>query len=428
MDLHVSGSQLCGRVAMPASKSHTIRAAAIAALAGGRSTLVRPLASADTDAALRTVTALGARVEPHGDAVDVHGVDGRPRPGGAIDVANSGTTLRVMSAVAALAAGTTHLTGDAQIQSRPIAPLLDALTQLGAEAVSDRHNGCAPVTITGPMRGGRCQIECRTSQYLTALLIGCPLAPGDTHIDITLLNERPYVSMTLDWLDRQSIEYRHTDLTEFDIPGGQSYRPFERVVPADFSSATFFLCAAAVTGSEITLLGLDFDDPQGDRAVVDYLRQMGAQIDIDGLELNIRGGPLAGGYFDLNATPDALPAMAVTACFAQGETVLANVPQARIKETDRIAAMRAELSKMGAKITERPDGLVIEESNLRSATVEGHYDHRVVMALAVAATAISGQTRITTAEAVAVTFPTFLAGMSALGGKLRMASDEAQLS
>ena len=324
-----------------------------------------------------------------------------------------------MSAVAALAAGTTHLTGDAQIQSRPIAPLLDALTQLGAEAVSDRHNGCAPVTITGPMRGGRCQIECRTSQYLTALLIGCPLAPGDTHIDITLLNERPYVSMTLDWLDRQSIEYRHTDLTEFDIPGGQSYRPFERVVPADFSSATFFLCAAAVTGSEITLLGLDFDDPQGDRAVVDYLRQMGAQIDIDGLELNIRGGPLAGGYFDLNATPDALPAMAVTACFAQGETVLANVPQARIKETDRIAVMALELGKMGARVEQLEDGLVITGSPLTGARVGGHGDHRVVMALAVAGLAAQGETTIDTAESMAVTFPDFVELMVSLGAEMK---------
>lgn len=419
MDLHVSGSQLRGRVAMPASKSHTIRAAAIAALAEGQSTLVRPLASADTDAALRAVTALGARVEPHGDTVDVHGVGGRPSPGGAIDVANSGTTLRVMSAVAALAAGTTHLTGDAQIQSRPIAPLLEALTQLGAQAGSDLGNGCAPVTITGPMRGGRCQIECRTSQYLTALLIGCPLAPGDTHIHVTLLNERPYVSMTLDWLDRQGIEYRHTDLTEFHIPGGQSYRPFERVVPADFSSATFFLCAAAVTGSEITLLGLDFDDPQGDRAVVDYLRQMGAQIDIDGLELNIRGGPLTGGHFDLNATPDALPAMAVTACFAEGETVLANVPQARIKETDRIAVMASELGKMGARVEQLEDGLVVTGSPLTGAHVGGHGDHRVVMALAVAGLAAQGQTTIDTAESVAVTFPDFVELMVSLGAEMR---------
>lgn len=408
---------------MPASKSHTIRAAAIAALADGRSTLVRPLASADTEAALRAVSALGARVQPHADSIDIDGVGGAPVAAtGAIDVANSGTTLRVMSAVAALAPGATHLTGDAQIQSRPIAPLLEALTQLGAEAGSDLGNGCAPVTITGPMRGGNCEIECHTSQYLTALLIGCPLAANDTHIDVTVLNERPYVSMTLDWLDRQGIEYSHTDLMEFDIPGGQSYRPFERVVPADFSSATFFLCAAAVTGSEIALLGLDFDDPQGDRAVVDYLRQMGAQIDIDGLELNIRGGPLTGGHFDLNPTPDALPAMAVTACFAEGETVLANVPQARIKETDRIAVMASELGKMGAKIEELADGLIITGSPLHGAHVEGHGDHRVVMALAVAGLAAQGETTIDTAESVAVTCPDFVELMVSLGAEMK-ASD-----
>lgn len=406
---------------MPASKSHTIRAAAIAALADGRSTLVRPLASADTEAALRAVSALGARVQPHADSIDIDGVGGAPTAAtGTIDVANSGTTLRVMSAVAALAGGTTHLTGDLQIQSRPIGPLLGALSQLGAEAISDRGSGCAPITITGPMRGGHCEIECQTSQYLTALLISCPLAAGDTHIDVTLLNERPYVSMTLDWLDRQGIRYHHTDLMEFDVPGTQSYRPFERVVPADFSSATFFLCAAAVTGSEITLLGLDMDDPQGDRAVVDYLRQMGAEIQIDGLQMTVRGGALTGGEFDLNATPDALPAMAVTACFAEGETVLRNVPQARIKETDRLAVMARELGKMGAQVEELDDGLVVSSSRLHGASVEGHGDHRVVMALAVAGLAAQGETTIDTAESAAVTFPNFVKLMQSLGAEMRL--------
>ena len=195
------------------------------------------------------------------------------------------------------------------------------------------------------------------------------------------------------------------------------------------TSSTEAAAARAYWRASLALALLDVADAiRPHPAVVDFLRQMGARIDMGPDGVRVRGGQLTGCELDLNATPDALPMLAVVGCFARGQTRLVNVPQARLKETDRIAAMRAELSKMGAKITERPDGLVIEESNLRSATVEGHYDHRVVMALAVAATAISGQTRITTAEAVAVTFPTFLAGMSALGGKLRMASDEAQLS
>ncbi len=420
MHLYVRQSQLSGCVAMPASKSHTIRAAAFAGLAEGTSSLIRPLASADTQAALRAVNALGARVEPFGEGVRITGIGGAPKAASdVIDVANSGTTLRVMSAIAALAHGTTRLTGDHQIQSRPIAPLLSAIEQLGAEAVSDRGNGCAPITISGPMHGGRCEIECQSSQYLTALLIGCPAAEADTYIDVTLLNERPYVCMTLDWLDRLGIEYSHRDLMAFDIPGRQCYRGFERVVPADFSSATFFLCAAAVTGAEMTLTGLDMDDPQGDKAVVDYLRRMGVEIEIDGLDMTVRGGELSGGEFDLNATPDALPAMAATACYADGETVLSNVPQARIKETDRIAVMTRELRKMGAEIDELDDGLVIRGSKLRGTRVEGHSDHRVVMALAVAGLGADAETVIDTAEAIAVTFPDFVELMASLGARMR---------
>ncbi len=194
-------------------------------------------------------------------------------------------------------------------------------------------------------------------------------------------------------------------------------------MPADFSSATFFLVAAAVTGSRLFLRGLDMADTQGDKAVVDMLKEMGCTVSVERGGLSIEGpDELRGGTFDLNATPDALPGMAVAGCLARGETRLTNVPQARIKETDRIAVMARELGRMGADATELPDGMVLRHSRLRGAEVEGHGDHRVVMALAVAALAADGPTTIHGAEAAAVTFPDFVDLMRQAGADMSVRS------
>jgi len=428
--LIVERSALGGSVRIPGSKSHTIRAVVIASLAEGTSTIREPLDSLDTLACVRVCRGLGADIQhPHpgplpegeGGRWVVTGTGGRlTTPADVLDVGNSGTTLYVTLSTAALGRGWSVFTGDEQTRRRPAGPLLDALLVLGADAFSTRGNGCAPIVIRGPLRGGRVAIECPTSQYLTSLLLNCPLAEGDTTIEVPLLNERPYVEMTLSWLDRQGIRYEREGFRRFHVPGGQAYKPFGRAIPGDFSSATFFLAAAAVTGCELTLLGLDRDDPQGDKAVVDYLAAMGAEVEWLPEGVRIRGRGLTGGEFDLNATPDALPAMAVAACVAEGETRLVNVPQARIKETDRIAVMREELAKMGARVEELPDGLVVQGGSLRGAAVDGHADHRVVMALAVAGLAAEGRTEIATAQAAAVTFPSFVDLMVGLGAKMGM--------
>jgi 3-phosphoshikimate 1-carboxyvinyltransferase len=423
MRIIVEPSSLSGEVQIPASKSHAIRAAFIASLAEGRSEILDPLQSEDTDAALDACRALGAEVSvEEGRRWVVDGVSGQAvTPDDVINVANSGVTLRVGVGVASLAPGCTVFTGDEQIRARPIGPLLAALNQLGAEAFSTRDNGRAPVVIRGPLCGGRCSLESPTSQYLTSLLICSPLAQGDVEIEVLSLNERPYVSMTLDWLDRQGIQYEHRGLEWFRIPGGQAYRPFQRQVPADFSSATFFLCAAAITPSDLMLRGLDMNDSQGDKDVVGMLRQMGADIEVSEDGIRVRGGNLHGGEFDLNATPDALPSLAVVAAVAEGTTKLLNVPQARLKETDRLAATACELGKMGALIEELPDGLVIHGTGLHGASVGGHRDHRMVMALAVAGLVAEGRTEIDTAEAASVTFPTFFELMQSVGARMEPA-------
>ena len=426
MRLICQQARLSGRVDIPGSKSHTIRAVAIAGLADGESRIESPLASADTLAAVDAYRALGAEIDAtRPDVWLVRGVSGRPIiPANVIDVRNSGTTLRIAAGSAALISkGLAVFTGDDQIRRRPIGPLARSLNDLGASVTSTLDNGCAPLIVGGRLRGGKTSIEAVSSQFLTGLLMSCPLADGVCEIDVPLLNEKPYVHITLDWLERSGIQIERDELKWFRVPGGQRYRPFSRRVAADFSSATFFLAAGVLGDNDVLVRGLDMSDPQGDKAVIDYLRQMGAQIDIQPDGIRVRPGELQGCELDLNATPDALPMMAVVGCFARGKTSLVNVPQARLKETDRIAVMAAELSKMGAVIRERPDGLEIEESHLKPAEVCGHHDHRVVMALAVAASAIEGRTIIHTAEAMQVTFPTFVDCMSRLGGRQQVEQD-----
>jgi 3-phosphoshikimate 1-carboxyvinyltransferase len=414
-------SRLRGEVTIPGSKSHTIRAIAIAALADGESRIEAPLDSGDAHSAVRAFTALGAKIDCQPAVWIVQGTGGELQaPVDVIDVGNSGTTVNIaMGSAALLRQGQVTFTGDHQIQRRPSGPLLASLNDLGARAESTRGNGCPPLVIRGRLRGGTTTIECKSSQYLTSLLINCPLADGDTIINVPVLEERPYVEMTLDWLARQGIKLEHTGLNEFRIPGKQNYRPFTRRIPADFSSATFFLCAGALGDNDVTVRGLDLSDPQGDKAVIDYLRQLGARLEIlpDG-GIRVRPGNLRGCRLDLNATPDALPMMAVIACFAAGKTTLANVAHARIKETDRIATMRAELTKLGAKVTEMPDGLEIEGCQLTAAAVDGHHDHRIAMALAVAGCALPGTTTIATAESATITFPTFTDCMQRLGAEI----------
>lgn len=421
MNYIVSPSSLTGEVAIPGSKSHTIRALVFALLADGESVIEAPLDSSDTRSCAKMIADFGARIAANGPVWTITGKGADlPVPDDVIDVGNSGTTLYIGLAVAALCEGHTVFTGDHQIRNRPADALIGSIRDLGGDAFSTRGNGKPPVVVRGPLRGGRTSIEALTSQYLTALLVAAPLVGGESVIDVPLLYEVPYVRMTLAWLDKLGIRYSNADLKRITVPGGQRYRPFREYVPADFSSATFFLVASAVTGNEIVLRGLDMNDTQGDKEVVSILREMGARVEIADRAISIRCGTLRGGTFDLNAMPDSLPALAVAACFADGETRLINVPQARLKETDRITVMHDELKKMGADIEELPDGLIIRRSRLRGARVSGHGDHRVVMALAVAASGAAGETTIDTAEAVSVTFPNFRELMLGLGADIRV--------
>jgi len=424
MELVSKKSTLKGTVAIPGSKSHTIRAVAIASLANGKSTIRNPLISSDTLSAVDCYRALGAQIDTTGPSLwKVTGNAGLiSATDETIDVGNSGTTLRMAigSAVLTKPHQTITFTGDEQIQTRPLGPLLDSLEKLGAKCETLNDDGKVPVKITGQITGGTTSIEAVTSQYLSSLLLCAPLAKNDTQIDVTLLNEPGYVQITLDWLDKQKIEYENENFQKFKIKGGQSYKAFDAAVPADFSSATFFLCAAALSAQEVTLTGLDFTDNQPDKAVVGYLRTMGADIEISHAGVTIRQSQLKGTQIDMNPTPDALPAMAVTAAFADGTTRLVNVPQARNKETDRIKCMAEELQKMEIKVEELPDGLIIHGTKPGAARLNGRSDHRIVMALSLAGLVLEKKCIVDTAEAMNVTFPDYVKLMRSLGAKMEL--------
>lgn len=421
MKLRIRKSKLTGAVTLPGSKSHTIRGVVIGSLASGKSILRSPLVSSDTEAAVRAYRALGAKIECGDQIWTIHGMGGEVKPPAEpIDVGNSGTTIRLaMGTCSLLKSGSATITGDEQVRRRPCGALAKALTGLGASVMSVDGNGCAPFEIYGALRGGKVSIDCITSQYLTSLLLCAPIGEGTTEIEVTNLNEVPYVTMTLDWLRKQGAKIDfEDDYSKFWIRGHQAYTPVDRSIPADFSSATFFLAAGALGENDIQCNGLTMRDTQGDKAVVAYLQGFGARTFHTEEGVRVSTNHLKGYEIDLNATPDALPMMAALACFAEGTTRLVNVPQARIKETDRIAVMTLELAKMGGNVKELKDGIVVQSSALSGAELDSHGDHRVAMALAIAATQADGETVIDHAECIDATYPGFIDALKSLGGDL----------
>lgn len=420
MNLRIYPSKVSGRIAVPGSKSHTIRALTAALLADGVSVLRAPLESADTLSTLAAIELFGAKVERAAGKWSVTGCGGRlSDPGKTVDMGNSGTGLRLLSAAAATAGFEVGFDGDDSLRTRPMGPLADSLKQLGASMSAGR----CPLTVKGPIKGGCATVDAVSSQFLSALLFAAPLAQHITTLELVRLNEAPYVGITLAWLDRCGIDHAETsDYSHFIIPAHQHYRCFDAVIPADFSTACFPLAAAAIAGGKVEIENLDFADPQGDKQVFDIFSMMGTEVTrhASGAAVSSRNG-LRAADIDLNSTPDALPVLAVAACFAAGTTRILNVPQARLKETDRIACMTRELRKMGAVIEELEDGMVIRgnAAGIHGAEVESYNDHRIAMSLAIAGLAANSPTLVRNAECCGVTYPGFVEDFRRLGADFR---------
>ena len=402
--------KLSGKIIIPSSKSQTIRALLISVFSRGVSYIKHPLISDDTESCINAVKAMGADVNilENGDITVDATYAFSDMDELSIDAGNSGTTEYLSLPMLSSLGIRVNIDGDEMLRKRPLKPLLDALESLGAETESTE--GFPPASIRGPLDGGECTIECKTSQYLSGLLLGAPLAIGDCHIKCSVLFEKPYVKMTLKWLDDQGIKYRISDdLEEVWVKGGQSYKPLDTYIEGDFSSASFFFVAAAIHGTEVTVEGLDKNSTQGDKEILNILEKMGCSIKWNGMAVTVKGPEkLKGGVFDLNAIPDTLPALSVVAAFAEGDTILENVEQARIKETDRIKVMRENLNELGVEAEERRDALVVHgKGSVKGGKAKGYGDHRVIMALAILGTRTEEKTEIDDVSAASVTFPTF---------------------
>ncbi|WP_435335733.1 3-phosphoshikimate 1-carboxyvinyltransferase [Haloarchaeobius sp. TZWWS8] len=425
MDVSISRSRLRGSAQAPPSKSYTHRAVLAAGYADD-AVVTDPLLSADTKATIRAVEAFGGSVTVDDGDLRVAGFDGTPAvPDDVIDCENSGTTMRLVTAASGLVDGITVLTGDGSLRSRPQGPLLDALEQLGGRAESTRGNGQAPLVVSGPIDGDRVSIPGDvSSQYITALLMAGAVTKDGVDVDLeTELKSAPYVDITLDVLDSFGVTATKTD-DGFSVPGGQQYDPDgEYAVPGDFSSISYLLGAGAVAAEEeLTIHGAQ-PSSQGDTAIVEIVDRMGATVewDEDDGTITVARSDLTGITVDVGDTPDLLPTIAALGAIADGETRIVNAEHVRYKETDRVAAMAEELTKLGASVTEREDELVVhgDESDLVGADVDGRGDHRIVMALSLVGLVADGETTIDGAEHVDVSFPGFFDVLYDLGADVR---------
>ncbi|MCW4015552.1 MAG: 3-phosphoshikimate 1-carboxyvinyltransferase [Candidatus Bathyarchaeota archaeon] len=419
MDVTVGNTKhLAGVVSAPPSKAYTHRMLIASLLSDGTSKIFNPLISDDTKATLEAVKALGAKTELNENCWTVHGQQTLKTPDHPINCKESGSTLRFMIPVAALAPKSSLLLFDAPFKRRPIEPLLESLKQVGVES-SVQSDGSSVLVHGGGICGGKTSIRGDvSSQFISGLLFACPKAKEDTEISVTTpLESRGYVEMTLEVLVEHGIEGSvNHDLSKLGISANQAYTPCDHTVPGDFSSAAFLLASAAVTSSKVTVKNLDYTTCQGDKSILGILQEMGATVKVGDDSVMLEGGELFGVDIDAKDIPDLVPVCAVLACYASDRSEIYNAKRLRYKESDRLDSVSTELKKMGADIIVNEDGLTINGGGqLRGTTINPHNDHRIAMACAVAALGAKGETKIQDVECINKSYPQFFSDLRALG-------------
>lgn len=423
----IKPSSLKGTVAIPPSKSHTLRAILFAAMAHGNSEISNYLHSPDATAMIEAMRSFGAQIDIAADHLCVSGLAGKLSAAeNIIDSGNSGQVLRFVGALAALSPTYTIITGDHSIRhNRPVKPMLDALSELGALAESSRLDGYAPIIIKGPMQSGKTHLLGEDSQLVSGMLIACSFLHGKSIIEVSNPGEKPWIDLTLFWLKKFDIHIEHRDYSKYLVPGNCRIDGFNTTIPGDFSSAAFPIASALVTNSELTLTNIDMNDPQGDKKLIAVLQKMGANIIIDEAKNTLhihKDCKLQGMRIDVNDFIDAVPILSVIGCYAHGTTEIVGASIARKKESDRLHAIATELKKMGALIEEEPEGLIISHSPLSGAHVTSWRDHRIAMSLSVAAFGANGETVIDGTECISKTYPRFAHDFRALGAVIEVHS------
>ncbi|MGA2385783.1 MAG: 3-phosphoshikimate 1-carboxyvinyltransferase [Candidatus Bathyarchaeia archaeon] len=426
VDLTVKKAErLSGEVCAPPSKSYTQRMLIAAALSNGAGKVSNPLLSEDTEATLRAVTALGAETSFEENGWVVKGAVPLQAAKAPVDCGESGATLRFMIPVAALAADPSILLFRGSLERRPIEPLIQTLSDLGANVHYKKLGGKDAVTVEGGgILGGQTSIRGDvSSQFISGLMFACPMAKVDTEITLTSpLESADYAKMTWTVLQKHGVTVDvYGNFERIFIPANQTYKPVDCRVPGDFSSAAFLLAAAAITKSKVQVNDLDYESVQGDKSILAVLKQMGVagKVCENSVEIDGAGGSLEALTVDAKNTPDLVPVFAALACFAKGASKITGAQRLRLKESDRLASIQAELAKMGAQIKADSSGLeVTGPAGLHGAVIDPHNDHRVAMACAVAALGAEGQSTIQNAECVRKSYPQFFTHLKQLGAEI----------
>jgi 3-phosphoshikimate 1-carboxyvinyltransferase len=404
----------------PGSKSLTNRALVCAGLAEGESFLQGVLESEDTNVMAEGLARLGIALDWNREArtIRVAGQAGRISVTRAeLYIANSGTTVRFLTALVGLGQGVFRLHGTTRMHERPIQDLLESLSSLGVDAVSEDGNGCPPVVVAAAgIAGGEVSVRGNvSSQFLSALLMIAPYAKEPLHLDIKgELVSRSYVEMTLAVMRQFGIEGVVESSNRISVPRGIYQAQANLLIEPDASAASYWWGLAAITGGKITVPGLSKSSLQGDVGFCDVLAKMGCKVDFAEDGITVAGGPLKGVDVDMNTISDTVQTLAAVALFATGPTRVRNVAHNRHKETDRIGNLAAELRKTGAQIEEHDDGLTIHPiplASLRPATFATYHDHRMAMSLALIGLRVPGVV-ITDPGCTEKTYPKFFADLA----------------
>ena len=419
MKCKIEKSKISGQIICPPNKSYTHRAIFLASLAGNNSKVENVLHSADTKATIEACKKFGAEIEITDSSIIVKNPIKIGTKVPEINTENSGTTIRIASGIASLYPDEIILTGDSSLQKRPMQPLLDALSSIGAQCSST--DGKPPIKIKGKIVGGEVKIPGNfSSQFISALLICAPLT--EKGINITIegnLVSKPYLDATIATMRKFGvtvqtlIPYKRYNISP------QIYKETTFTVPIDFSSLALLLSATVLNGEDITIKGNIGNLPQGDEVFIDILEQLGVEIIIDEEQIKIKSPEkLNGGKFDLSNSPDLLPPLAILALCSSAPIEIFNVKHARLKETDRIAIISRELVKLGINIQEKDDGMILESSgNISGADLISEEDHRLFMSFCIAGMYV-GNCTVTDPESVKVSYPNFVEEMNRMGAKI----------
>ena len=419
MTCKIEKSQLSGEIVCPPSKSYTHRAVFLAALSDGKSIVKDALYSADTRATIDACKTFGVDVHESGDIISIDNSINLEGEGGIIDVVNSGTTIRIATAIAAISPNKTILSGDASIKKRPMKPLLDSLEALGAKCISD--DGKPPITVSGTIRGGEVKIMGDvSSQFVSALLIIAPRLQNGLELNIEgNIVSKPYIDSTIASMEKFGVKVETIEKYKKYKIEHQTYKPTEFSVPSDFSNLALLLSATVLIGNNVSIKISMGDLPQGDELFIDILEKMGVIVTLQNNIISLKTpAKLDGGKFDLGNTPDLLPPLAILILKSQNPIWIYNVAHARFKETDRIEIIAREIKKIGVRVEEKDDGIILyPPENIISAQLNSENDHRLFMAFCICGMYIGG-CEVTNPESVEVSYPNFISDLTKIGGNI----------